>query len=170
MQRREVDGMCGIAWSTVKGHYADWIKTKQANVLLQVAPKKDPAMILFDAVSNYKADNILMLRHLVEFKNLDPKRAALPDGYNLLHASELAGDSTGITEYLLDKGIDPKIEFIEGDDEEPEETVEDEYQEENPSDFELDDTVRDVLDQALEIDAAKEHGIAARFGATHLCH
>jgi ankyrin repeat protein len=123
---------------------------------MQLAPKEDPAMILFDAVSNYKADNILMLRHLVEFKKLDPKRAALPDGYNLLHASELAGDSTGITEYLLDKGIDPKIEFIEGDDEEAEEAPDEEYQEENPPDFELDDTVREVLDEALEMEEAKE--------------
>ena len=123
---------------------------------MQLAPREDPAMILFDAVSNDKADNILMLRHLVEFRKLDPQRAALPDGYNLLHASELAGDSTGITEYLLEKGIDPKIEFIESDEEVPEEIPEDEYDEENPPDFELDDTVREVLDEALEVDAAKE--------------
>ncbi len=122
----------------------------------QLAPKEDPAMLLFAAVSNRRADNILMLRHLVEFKNLDPKRASLPDGYNLLHATELAGDSTGITEYLLDKGVDPKVEFIESDDEEENETPDEQYEEENPPDFELDDTVRDVLDEAYEADEGEE--------------
>ncbi|HXJ02244.1 MAG TPA: hypothetical protein VNH44_13560 [Micropepsaceae bacterium] len=42
MQRHEVDGLCGISWSTVKARYENWIKEKKINVLIQAAPAKDP--------------------------------------------------------------------------------------------------------------------------------
>jgi len=40
MQRREVDGLCGISWSTVKARYGSWVKEKKLNILLQAAPAK----------------------------------------------------------------------------------------------------------------------------------
>src|SRR5215831_7525543 len=42
MQRREVDGLCGISWSTVKSRYGAWVKEKKINILIQAAPKKAP--------------------------------------------------------------------------------------------------------------------------------
>jgi tripartite-type tricarboxylate transporter receptor subunit TctC len=42
MQRREVDGLCGISWSTVKARYGNWVKEKKLNILLQAAPMKAP--------------------------------------------------------------------------------------------------------------------------------
>ena len=42
MQRREVDGLCGISWSTVKARYGSWLKEKKLNILIQAAPMKDP--------------------------------------------------------------------------------------------------------------------------------
>jgi len=42
MQRREVDGLCGISWSTVKARYGNWVKEKKLNILLQAAPAKAP--------------------------------------------------------------------------------------------------------------------------------
>jgi len=42
MQRREVDGLCGISWSTVKSRYGNWVKDKKINFLIQAAPKKAP--------------------------------------------------------------------------------------------------------------------------------
>lgn len=42
MQRHEVDGLCGISWSTVKARYESWIKEKKINVLIQAAPAKAP--------------------------------------------------------------------------------------------------------------------------------
>jgi tripartite-type tricarboxylate transporter receptor subunit TctC len=42
MQRREVDGLCGISWSTVKSRYGAWVKEKKINILLQAAPMKAP--------------------------------------------------------------------------------------------------------------------------------
>jgi tripartite-type tricarboxylate transporter receptor subunit TctC len=42
MERREVDGLCGISWSTIKVRHYDWVKNKQINVLVQAALQKDP--------------------------------------------------------------------------------------------------------------------------------
>ena len=44
MQRREVDGLCGISWSTVKARYGAWLKEKKLNILIQAAPMKDPEL------------------------------------------------------------------------------------------------------------------------------
>ena len=43
MQRGEVDGLCGISWSTVKSRYPDWVAQKKINFLLQ-APRRDPEL------------------------------------------------------------------------------------------------------------------------------
>jgi tripartite-type tricarboxylate transporter receptor subunit TctC len=42
MQRREVDGLCGISWSTVKARYGNWVAEKKLNILLQAAPVRAP--------------------------------------------------------------------------------------------------------------------------------
>ncbi len=42
MQRKEVDGLCGISWSTVKARYGEWVKDRKINILLQAAPEKAP--------------------------------------------------------------------------------------------------------------------------------
>jgi len=44
MQRHEVDGMCGIAWSTLKGEHGDWLRDKSVHVLLQIADQKQPEL------------------------------------------------------------------------------------------------------------------------------
>jgi ankyrin repeat protein len=106
---------------------------------VQQEHNEDPALLLFSAVENSRADNILMLRHLVEARNLDPTKAVLPDGYTLLHALETNNDSTGMVEYVLDKGVNPNIEWVEDEDYEREPELEQEYQEESPPDFELDE-------------------------------
>jgi tripartite-type tricarboxylate transporter receptor subunit TctC len=44
MQRHEVDGLCGISWSTIKSRYDDWIRDKKVNLLLQAAFATDPEL------------------------------------------------------------------------------------------------------------------------------
>ena len=44
MQRGEVDGLCGISWSTIKSRYPTWVAEKKINLLLQAAPKRDPEL------------------------------------------------------------------------------------------------------------------------------
>ncbi len=41
MERKEVDGFCGLSWSTVKSRHMDWYKNKTMNVLVQAALKKE---------------------------------------------------------------------------------------------------------------------------------
>jgi tripartite-type tricarboxylate transporter receptor subunit TctC len=42
MERGELDGVCGIDWTTIKAQRPHWIKQKQINVLAQTAFRKDP--------------------------------------------------------------------------------------------------------------------------------
>jgi tripartite-type tricarboxylate transporter receptor subunit TctC len=42
MESREVDGVCGLAWSTIKASRAHWIKEKKINILVQMAMEKLP--------------------------------------------------------------------------------------------------------------------------------
>lgn len=44
MQRGEVDGLCGISWSTIKARYPEWVAQKKIRILLQAAPKRDPEL------------------------------------------------------------------------------------------------------------------------------
>jgi tripartite-type tricarboxylate transporter receptor subunit TctC len=44
MERREVDGLCGISWSTVKANHAAWLSEKKIHLLVQAAMKKEPEL------------------------------------------------------------------------------------------------------------------------------
>ncbi len=44
MQRGEVDGLCGLSWSTIKTEHADWLKNRSVNIIVQAAIKKEPAI------------------------------------------------------------------------------------------------------------------------------
>jgi tripartite-type tricarboxylate transporter receptor subunit TctC len=41
IERGEVDGLCGLSWSTLKGRYTHWLKDKKANILVQAGIKKE---------------------------------------------------------------------------------------------------------------------------------
>ena len=42
MERGEVDGLCGLSWSTVKTRHAQWLKEKKINLIVQASFKKVP--------------------------------------------------------------------------------------------------------------------------------
>ena len=42
MERGEVDGLCGLSWSTIKTRHLQWLKEKKINILVQAAFKKEP--------------------------------------------------------------------------------------------------------------------------------
>jgi len=44
MERGELDGMCGISFSTLRSTHPDWLKNKDINLLVQGALEKDPEM------------------------------------------------------------------------------------------------------------------------------
>jgi tripartite-type tricarboxylate transporter receptor subunit TctC len=44
MERGEVDGLCGLSWSTIKTRHAKWLQEKKMNIIVQSALKKEPEM------------------------------------------------------------------------------------------------------------------------------
>ena len=42
MERGELDGVCGIDWTSIKAQRANWIAEKKINVIAQAAFRKDP--------------------------------------------------------------------------------------------------------------------------------
>ncbi|TMJ79251.1 MAG: hypothetical protein E6G76_28730 [Alphaproteobacteria bacterium] len=44
MERGEVDGLCGLSWSTLKSRHQQWMNEKKINILIQAALKKQPEL------------------------------------------------------------------------------------------------------------------------------
>ena len=44
MERGEVDGLCGLSWSTLKSKHAQWLADKKINVIVQSSFKKAPEL------------------------------------------------------------------------------------------------------------------------------
>jgi tripartite-type tricarboxylate transporter receptor subunit TctC len=65
MQRGEVDGLCGISYSTLKSAHAAWLRDKQINILVQAALDKDPALanvpMLLDEAKEQRQHQIVRL-------------------------------------------------------------------------------------------------------------
>ncbi|MGH6692593.1 MAG: Bug family tripartite tricarboxylate transporter substrate binding protein [Gammaproteobacteria bacterium] len=63
MQRGEVQGFCGLSWSTLKSQHPDWLRNKSVNLLIQAAPVKDPelpdVLMASDLVRNDEQKQIL---------------------------------------------------------------------------------------------------------------
>ena len=44
MERGEVDGLCGLSWSTIKTEHPRWLEDHQVRVIVQAALKKEPEL------------------------------------------------------------------------------------------------------------------------------
>jgi tripartite-type tricarboxylate transporter receptor subunit TctC len=44
MERGEVDGLCGLSWSTLKSRHMQWMNEKKINIIIQAALKKQPEL------------------------------------------------------------------------------------------------------------------------------
>jgi tripartite-type tricarboxylate transporter receptor subunit TctC len=42
MERGEVDGLCGLSWSTIRTRHAEWLTNHSVNIIVQAALKKEP--------------------------------------------------------------------------------------------------------------------------------
>jgi tripartite-type tricarboxylate transporter receptor subunit TctC len=42
MERGEIDGFCGLSWSTLKSRHPDWLKNKSINLIAQAGLRKEP--------------------------------------------------------------------------------------------------------------------------------
>ena len=65
MERGEVDGLCGLSWSTIKTRHAEWLTSHSVNIIVQAALKKEPEMqsvpLATDLVTNPEQLQILKL-------------------------------------------------------------------------------------------------------------
>ena len=95
MERGEVDGLCGISWSTIKGRHANWISQNTINVPVQAAMQKDPQLpnvpLVFELVKSEEQTQILKL--LIATQVLARPFAAPP---------EIPGDRTQILRKAFD--------------------------------------------------------------------
>jgi hypothetical protein len=41
MERGELDGFCGLSWSTIKARHAEWLTSHSANIIVQAALKRN---------------------------------------------------------------------------------------------------------------------------------
>jgi tripartite-type tricarboxylate transporter receptor subunit TctC len=44
MERGEVDGLCGLSWSTMKARHQQWMDEKKLNIIIQAALRKQPEL------------------------------------------------------------------------------------------------------------------------------
>jgi tripartite-type tricarboxylate transporter receptor subunit TctC len=42
MERGEIDGLCGISWSTIKSRHPEWLTSHSVNIIVQAALTKEP--------------------------------------------------------------------------------------------------------------------------------
>jgi len=65
MERGEVDGLCGLSWSTLKTRHLQWLKEKKINILLQAALQREPEMgnvpLIMDLTKDQEKLQILKL-------------------------------------------------------------------------------------------------------------
>ena len=65
MERGEVDGLCGLSWSTIRTRHAEWLTGHSVNIVVQAALKKEPEIaavtLATDPVSNPEQLQIIRL-------------------------------------------------------------------------------------------------------------
>jgi hypothetical protein len=101
MERGEVDGLCGLSWSTIKTRHAQWLKDKKINLILQTGIDSHPEL-----------QNVPRMVDLA--RNDDERRLLLEAGYEIdriLTTDDLCGGeeiffaASGVTNGALLRGV-----------------------------------------------------------------
>jgi tripartite-type tricarboxylate transporter receptor subunit TctC len=81
MERGEVDGLCGVSWSTLKSLHMQWLNDKKVNVIIQAAPKKQPELADVPLASELVKDpeQLQILKLLLTTQEMARPFAAPPD-------------------------------------------------------------------------------------------
>ncbi len=81
MERGEVDGLCGLSWSTIKARHAEWLSSHSVNIIVQAALKKEPEIesvpLATDLVTN--PEQLQILKVLLASQAMARPFAAPPD-------------------------------------------------------------------------------------------
>ena len=81
MERGEVDGLCGLSWSTIKTRHGEWLTSHSANIIVQAALKKEPEIasvpLATDLVTN--PEQLQIIKLLLTSQAMARPFAAPPD-------------------------------------------------------------------------------------------
>jgi tripartite-type tricarboxylate transporter receptor subunit TctC len=81
MERGEVDGLCGISWSTIKTRHPEWLTSHSVNIIVQAALKKEPEIaavpLATDLVTN--PEQLQIIKVLLASQAMARPFAAPPD-------------------------------------------------------------------------------------------
>ena len=81
MERSEVDGLCGLSWSTIKTRHAEWLANHSANIIVQAALKKEPEIADVPLATDLVRDpeQLKIMRLLLTSQAMARPFAAPPD-------------------------------------------------------------------------------------------
>jgi tripartite-type tricarboxylate transporter receptor subunit TctC len=81
MERGEVDGLCGLSWSTIKSRHPEWLKSHLVNIIVQAALKKEPEIESVPLATDLatKPEQLQILKVLLASQAMARPFAAPPD-------------------------------------------------------------------------------------------
>jgi tripartite-type tricarboxylate transporter receptor subunit TctC len=81
MERGEVDGLCGLSWSTLKSRHGQWLSNKNVNIINQAALKKQPELPDIPLASDLTQDpeKLQILKLFLATQEIARPFAAPPD-------------------------------------------------------------------------------------------
>ncbi|HZO47158.1 MAG TPA: hypothetical protein VFB68_14785 [Xanthobacteraceae bacterium] len=81
MERGEVDGLCGLSWSTIQTRHLPWLKEKKINLLVQAAFKQAPELSNVPLVMDLTKDTekLQILKLILAAQEMARPFAAPPD-------------------------------------------------------------------------------------------
>jgi tripartite-type tricarboxylate transporter receptor subunit TctC len=81
MERGEVDGLCGLSWSTLKSRHGQWLSNKNVNIINQAALKKQPELPDVPLASDLTQDSekLQILKLFLATQEIARPFAAPPD-------------------------------------------------------------------------------------------
>jgi len=81
MERGEVDGLCGMSWSTLKARHTPWMNEKKINIVVQAALRKQPELTSVPLASDLTQDRekLQILKLFLASQEIARPFAAPPD-------------------------------------------------------------------------------------------
>ncbi|HEY5063915.1 MAG TPA: hypothetical protein VIJ04_03675 [Xanthobacteraceae bacterium] len=136
MERGEVQGRCGIPWSTVKAARPDWIDDKKVNFLMQFSLAKHPDLPNVPLVTDLaKNDEQRKILRLIFGRQIMGRPFALPPGVPAERIAELreAFDATMVDKDYLADAAKMKLEVKPVSGEQIEHLIDDIYKSTSPA-------------------------------------
>jgi tripartite-type tricarboxylate transporter receptor subunit TctC len=81
MDRGEIDGLCGLSWSTIKARHPQWLTDHSVNLIVQAALKKEPEIAAVPLATDLAGDpeQLQILKLLLVSQAMARPFAAPPD-------------------------------------------------------------------------------------------